>query len=772
MMPAAVTQYVLKVHSRCDLACDHCYVYEHADQSWRSKPLTMHQRTAARAALRIAEHAVTHRLPEVGIVLHGGEPLLLGRARMRALLTELRSRIGAVTRIDLRIQSNGVLLDDRWCAIFDEFAVKVGISLDGDRAANDLHRRYASGRSSHRQASRALALLRRPDFRHLYAGILCTIDVRNDPVTVYEALLAERPPSLDLLLPHATWADPPYRPAGSASPYASWLTRIYQRWTADGRPVPIRLFDSLISAARGGPSWTEAVGLDPVDLLVIETDGSYEQADSLKTAYDGAPATGMDVFGHAVDEVAGQPSLAARRGGLAVLSPTCQACEVATICGGGLYAHRYRADNAFDNPSVYCADLKALAGHVLADRPRGARSAHVEPEPPSESLAGSRKRHSLGEDSLAALAAGPGDVAGIRALAQVRLSLTRAAVMAVATDDAPWTSGELRDAAGEGWRLLCEIDADHRAAASEVLSHPYTYAWAVRCLCPARQHDSDLDRAHLAGLAAAAALRAGLAVRLRVPVRDGLMHLPGIGALQVGAGTARTAALSVSPDGLTVPGGGRWHATRSFGARGVRVTLEDLDPFRDCQGWPAAGRLTTAQWRAWRQALGACVPRLRADLPGYAEVLGAGLRSVVPLRPAADSDRSATTRHAFGAVAVALPARPAALDELLLHEFQHVKLHVLADLQDLFDTEDARRLKVPWRPDARPVEGVLHGLYAHLALTHLARSRGPAQRGQYLRYQTWVCDVAADLAATGALTPPGERFVAGMHAAALGTSDA
>ncbi len=37
-MSASISQYVLKVCSRCDLACDHCYVYEHADQSWQAKP--------------------------------------------------------------------------------------------------------------------------------------------------------------------------------------------------------------------------------------------------------------------------------------------------------------------------------------------------------------------------------------------------------------------------------------------------------------------------------------------------------------------------------------------------------------------------------------------------------------------------------------------------------------------------------------------------------------------------------------------------------------
>ena len=35
--PVPLRQFVLKVHSRCDLACDHCYVYQSADQSWRGR---------------------------------------------------------------------------------------------------------------------------------------------------------------------------------------------------------------------------------------------------------------------------------------------------------------------------------------------------------------------------------------------------------------------------------------------------------------------------------------------------------------------------------------------------------------------------------------------------------------------------------------------------------------------------------------------------------------------------------------------------------------
>ena len=31
-------EFIVKVHSRCDLSCDYCYMYEMADQSWRSRP--------------------------------------------------------------------------------------------------------------------------------------------------------------------------------------------------------------------------------------------------------------------------------------------------------------------------------------------------------------------------------------------------------------------------------------------------------------------------------------------------------------------------------------------------------------------------------------------------------------------------------------------------------------------------------------------------------------------------------------------------------------
>jgi uncharacterized protein len=766
-MSACISQYVLKVCGRCDLSCDHCYVYEHADQSWQRKLIAITGATVAQAAARISEHAHLHELSQVAVVLHGGEPLLLGYDRMRDVLHTLRSVIDPVTRLRLTIHSNGVLLHERLCELFAAYDVRVGVSLDGDRTANDRHRRFTDGRSSYEPVLRALALLRRPEYRHLFAGILCTVDVANDPIAVYEALLAQDPPRLDLLLPHATWDHLPPGLSGVPAPYAAWLGRIHARWVADGCRVPIRLFDSLVAAWEGRRSGSEAVGLDSVDLLVIETDGSWEQADSLKTAYDGAPATGLDVFSHSVDEAAAHSGMAARRAGLAGLCRPCRACPLVRACGGGLYAHRYKTGSGFTNPSVYCEDLKILIPQVT----KAGMS-----EEKARRAGDHRTRHALPDEAFDLLSSGAGDRAAMAVLADTRYSVSRALVAAVAASLR--TSGDLERVAAEGWRLLSALDVERPAAVREILTYPYVGAWAVRCLSPVGDAEADVNRAHLAGLAAAAALRAGIETELALPVRHGIVYLPAVGAFAVDARIGPVARVRISASGITCPRGmGEWRTVRRVAAAGMSVTVDDIDPFRDCRAWAAAGRLPTATWQSWRRALAAAATQLAAELPSYASVIGAGLRSVVPIRAGPGGLRqSGTARQAFGAVAVALPDDPGSLCELLLHEMQHVKLTALGDLFDMFDRADDRRFRVPWRGDARPVEGVLHGTYAYLAVAELWRSRATAAPdGQvldrYRTYRSWVEDAIETLLHAGSLLPAGERFVEGMRDTVRGWAD-
>jgi uncharacterized protein len=355
---------VLKVHQRCNLACDYCYVYTMADQTWRDRPTVMSARVVEAAAHRIAEHARAHGLSRLTVTLHGGEPLLAGTQRLLSLVTTVRDALPEGCRADVSLQTNGVVLDEPTLRSLQAASVSVGVSLDGTRQQNDRHRRRANGQSSYEAVRRSLRLLADPRYRSAFAGLLCTVDPRTDPITCYEELLEYAPPSIDFLLPHANWSDPPAAGDGP-TPYGDWLVAVFDRWYGTPRQeTHVRLFEDTLSLVLGGWSRSEQVGLSPVGVVVVETDGSIEQVDSLKSAYHGACATGLDVFADPLDAALSHPGVAARQLGVAALCDSCRRCPIHRVCGAGHYAHRYRPDSGFLNPSVYCADLTRFIGHI------------------------------------------------------------------------------------------------------------------------------------------------------------------------------------------------------------------------------------------------------------------------------------------------------------------------------------------------------------------------------------------------------------------------
>lgn len=807
----SLSQVVLKVHSRCDLACDHCYVYEAADQSWRGRPAVPSDRVIAQTAHRIAEHAAAHAVPAVQVIMHGGEPLLAGRDRLGRIIAEVQSALHGVCALDLRIHTNGVLLNEDFCELFAEHGVRVGVSIDGDRAANDLHRRYADGRSSYGKVIGAIRLLDTDRFRHLYAGLLCTIDLANDPLVVYESLMDLRPPRIDFLLPHATWDNPPRRGQASGTEYADWLAVIFDRWVTEGRPAEIRTFDSIISTLRGGESLTEALGLGPVDLVVVETDGSYEQVDSLKVAFDGAPETGMNVFDHALDSVGRHPGVVARQQGMAGLCQTCQECPVVGSCGGGLYTHRYREGSGFANPSVYCADLLTLISHVGSHLPTEASGGRGSPT------------HTIASRDFQALAAGPGSTAALSSLIGAQRSLLRGLLGAVyqraMSNSAvpPAVKAEMRSA----WSVLATLDLEQPAALDTTLGHPYIRAWAVRCLeqfrltairrdgerQDAAARDLHADLGHLGAVAAVTAVRGRMGAAVTIPVMNGAVHLPTLGRLVLGAEEGAqeagnepeparvnvisnavviqvgdswwsldlTGLLAGEPCATAVPGNtrsGEWQPRRVLRGAGFRVALEDTDPYRDCHPGRTAPRLTDAEAAQWQREFQAAWQEIEREHPEYAPSLTAGLTALTPLLAAPGGrDVSAASRSAFGAVAVALPADAHALARLLISDFQHAKLGALLDLCDLYDPADDRLFQAPWGEGKQQMEGLLQGAYAHLAVTDFWRGRqrysdGPAAETAGQTFERWHSDTVEaieTLLESGALTPIGTSFVQQMR---------
>jgi uncharacterized protein len=329
-----------------------------ADQGWRRLPKRMSRQVLDKTVDRIAEHAAKHGLASVDVIVHGGEPLLAGADWLAGLVGQLHAQVPA--QVNVAVQTNGTLLDRPMLTMLKSLGVMVGVSLDGDAEATGRHRRYANGRNSFGAVADGLDLLQSPEFRDSYSGLLCTVDIGNDPVTTYESLLKFDPPALDLLLPHANWSSPP-----PGSGYADWLVSVFERWySAPRQETRIRLFSELIQLVLGQQGAVEGLGLLPSTLVVVDTDGAIKQLDSLSSTYPGAADTGLHVTSNSFDDALDHPTTVARQIGLAGLSPQCRACEVMGICGGGLYPHRFKTGTGFLNPSVYCDELLQLIVHV------------------------------------------------------------------------------------------------------------------------------------------------------------------------------------------------------------------------------------------------------------------------------------------------------------------------------------------------------------------------------------------------------------------------
>lgn len=365
--PTPFREFVLKIHSRCDLVCDHCYVYTMNDQRWRGRPRTMSRRTMDQTAWRVAQHAHDNRIIAVDVVFHGGEPLLAGLDEIRYCVTRLRTEAGDGVDVRIKLQTNGTRLGGKHLQLFAELGIRVGVSLDGDRTAHNRHRRHPDGTGSYDTVIRALSELGRQPYAALFSGLLCTIDLRNDPVATYESLLEFAPPKIDFLLPHGNWSSPPpgRGPDTANTPYADWLIAVFERWyCAPVRETRVRILEEIMHVLAGGQSRVEGIGPGPVATVVVETDGSIEQSDMLTSAHHGAAATGLHVAHDSFDAALRLPVFVARQLGIAALSRTCQQCGVRRICGGGLYAHRYRNGSGFTHPSVYCPDMYRLITHI------------------------------------------------------------------------------------------------------------------------------------------------------------------------------------------------------------------------------------------------------------------------------------------------------------------------------------------------------------------------------------------------------------------------
>lgn len=120
----------------------------------------------------------------------------------------------------------------------------------------------------------------------------------------------------------------------------------------------------------------------------------------------------------------------------------------------------------------------------------------------------------------------------------------------------------------------------------------------------------------------------------------------------------------------------------------------------------------------WRSTLLVATDLMRRHHPDLAAEISAVVSSLVPISsPDPGKSLSVTAPEFWGAIQCTLDPAPM-MGEVLVHEYRHNLLHILNDMDPLFEkgSPSGDKFYSPWRDDARPLTGILHALFTFLGV--------------------------------------------------------
>jgi len=183
--------------AHCNLDCAYCF-YLHKED-------LLHQPQAPRMSDGLLETHIRQYIEaqggdEVIFSWQGGEPTLMGIDFFQRVVALQKQYQKPGQRIKNDLQTNGILLNDEWCAFLAEHKFLVGLSIDGPAELHDLYRYSKGGKPTFTRVMAAVKLLHK---YQIVFNALCVVNRSNSrrPIDVYRFLRDEvRPHIIHLFL--------------------------------------------------------------------------------------------------------------------------------------------------------------------------------------------------------------------------------------------------------------------------------------------------------------------------------------------------------------------------------------------------------------------------------------------------------------------------------------------------------------------------------------------------------------------------------------------
>lgn len=346
---------VKPVGARCNMRCRYCYYLE--------KEQTAPVMTDAVLEKLIRDTVEGSPGPVVSFTWHGGEPTLAGIEFFHRAVGLERKYLPRGWQAWNSLQTNGLLLDDAWCAFLRDYGFDVGLSIDGNAAIHDRNRRDAGGCPTYAGVRQAVGRLKA---HGIQPDLLCTVtaDTLADPLGVYRALRDMDTGWIQFIPVMVRRKDGTPDPV-SVTPegYGDFLCTVFDEWVRhDLGRLDVQLFAETSRVWAGGAPGVCHMAPVCGRVPVVEADGSVYACDHF---VEGSHRLGSVRESPLAELVDSAFQRAFGRGKRDTLTRECRECPWLAACGGGCPKDRFGV-SVYGEAGQYdlCPGLKAFFAHA------------------------------------------------------------------------------------------------------------------------------------------------------------------------------------------------------------------------------------------------------------------------------------------------------------------------------------------------------------------------------------------------------------------------
>lgn len=280
-MPAA-SILIKPASANCNMDCKYCFykcLSSHREEYSKGFMTLETLETLVREAIAYADGSLT-------FAFQGGEPTLAGLDFFQKAVELQRKYNNKKLQIENTIQTNGLLIDEKWARFLGEHRFLVGLSLDGPKKMHDRYRKDAGGQDTFARIMNSVQLLEQYHVDYNVVTVV-TNDTAKQASFLYKFWKRNHYPFVQFIpcmdeIKRQDGAQERSIYAVEPEQYGKFLCELFDLWYADfavGETMDIRMFSNLAQMAAGYPA--EECGMNGCCncYFVVEGDGSVYPCD-------------------------------------------------------------------------------------------------------------------------------------------------------------------------------------------------------------------------------------------------------------------------------------------------------------------------------------------------------------------------------------------------------------------------------------------------------------------------------------------------------------